>query len=45
MDDIPLLQTNCGTVTSLSPLQPENGSRPMLVTLSGIVTLASPLQL
>jgi len=51
MDDIPLLQTNCGTVTSLSPLQLENGeshgagaqSR-MLVTLSGIVTFVSPLQ-
>ena len=31
-------------MTSFNPLQPENADHPMLVTLSGIVTLVSPLQ-
>ena len=32
------------TANDISPLQPANAEDPMLVTLSGIVTLASPLQ-
>ena len=32
-------------VTLVRPMQPENASDPMYVTLSGIVMLVSPLQL
>ena len=31
-------------VTLVSPVQPENASSPMLVTLAGMVTLVSPVQ-
>ena len=39
-----MLQTDCVAIISLSPLQPENAEYPMLVTLSGIVTLVRLVQ-
>ena len=40
-----MLITFVGTVTDISPAQPENAAYPMLVTLEGIVTDVSPAQL
>jgi hypothetical protein len=42
---LPMLVTESGIVTFVSPLQYQNAEDPMLVTESGIVTLVSPLQL
>ena len=39
-DDIPPEHTHCGIVTSLIPPQPEKAEVAILVTLSGIITLA-----